>query len=290
MNFPGHARTSVETPPVGCGMPLPTEPYASSLLDVQLPILTRSITYLRVLLQEGIVDLDLASSVIVLDPGLAYRVLQLANRDLPDDRDRIWQLPLAIVTAGRANIEDMLEQSALHESVDSDKWVLRSLVTEAVLRACLAHALARELAPCSPRKCFLSGLLFELPALVSLGVPARLDSHALLLSDMCHSLPVTIVRAALAEFASQHGPTDPAVAVVSIAQELLLVRRLANPQLLLDELADSWLWRAWPDMPVLQRSQLLQHCCGLAQWAAKNLYELNPWDFMTQLENFAPCE
>ncbi len=271
-------------------MPLPSELYAPGIRDFDLPILARSVTYLRVLLQESIVDLDLASSVIALDPGLAYRVLQLANRDLPDDRDRIWQLPLAIVTAGRANIEDLLDRPTQQQPLASEQSVLRSLITEAVLRACVAHALARELAPCSPRKCFLSGLLFELPALVTLSVPERLDSHALLLSDMCHSLPVTIVRSALAQFASRVGPTDPGVAIVSIAQELLHVRRLANSQLSLEELAGSWLWRAWQGMPVLQRSQLLQRCCELARWAAKSLYELNPWDFMTQLENFAPCE
>ena len=61
--------------------------------------------------------------------------------------------------------------------------VLQSLITEAVLRACVAHSLARELGSCSPRKCFLSGLLFDLPALVTLSVPARLDSHARLLSE-----------------------------------------------------------------------------------------------------------
>jgi hypothetical protein len=136
------------------------------------------------------------------------------------------------------------------------------------------------LASCSPRKCFLSGLLFGLPQLVTLSVPGRLDSHAMLLSDMCHSLPVTIVRAALAQVASEQGPSDPIVAMVLIAQELLHPERF-SPQ----EMAGRSLWRPWQGMPVLQRTKMLQRCSELVGWADKNLYHVQPWEFMAQLES-----
>lgn len=288
MSFPGHARVSIPTPPAG--MPMCPEPSASDAPGFHLPILARSAALLQTLLQDAIIDLELASSVITLDPGLAYQVLRLANRNVPDDRDRIWQLPLAIVTAGRANLDELLDRSVQLEPAGSRKSVIQSLITEAVLRACLAHSLARELGSSSPRKCFLSGLLFDLPALVQLSVPARLDSHARLLSDMCHSLPVTIVRAALAQVASAEGPTDPVVAIVSMAQKLLHAGGPTDSRIALAELAEHSLWRPWAGLPVLQRSKILQRCSELVGWAGKNLYHLHPWDFLEQMESYKPCE
>ena len=180
MSFPGHARVSIPTPPAG--MPMCPEPSASDAPGFHLPILARSAALLQTLLQDAIIDLELASSVITLDPGLAYQVLRLANRNVPDDRDRIWQLPLAIVTAGRANLDELLDRSVQLDPAGSRESVMQSLITEAVLRACLAHSLARELGSCSPRKCFLSGLLFDLPALVQRRHrdrhPARTDAGA----------------------------------------------------------------------------------------------------------------
>jgi HDOD domain-containing protein len=287
MNFPGHAQQSLPTPPQRCAMPLRGEPSAPGNLDFHLPVLTRSVGLLRVLLHDGIVDVELVSSVIALDPGLTYRVLQLANRDLPDDCDRIWQLPLAVVTAGRAKLDEVLNEVSQVEFVDSSKSEIQNVILEAVLRACLAHTLACELASYSPRKCFLSGLLFELPALVTLTVPARIDAHAMLLSDMCHSLPVTIVRAALAQIASKAAPSDPMVAIVLIAQELLRASRLAHRPM--EELAAHSLWRPWPSMSLLQRRKILERCGELIAWVGKNLYHVHPWEFMAQLESNTPC-
>ena len=286
MSSPGPFHATVQNQ--SGGLPLWSEPSASRVFDFRLPILARSVALLRVLLQDGIVDLELVSSVIALDPGLTYRVLQLANRDLPDDRDRIWQLPLAIVTAGRENLDELLDEAWQIEFVDSERSVAQSLITEAVLRAALAQALACELASCSPRKCFLSGLLFELPALVTFSDPVRIDSHAMLLSDMCHSLPVAIVRAALAEIASKAGPTDSMSAIVLIAQELLQAGRLGD--LSLEDLAGQPFWRPWSSLPMLQRRKILYRCSAIMAWVSKNLYHVHPWEFMAQLENQIACE
>lgn len=288
MSSPGHARASLQCPPGNSALPFWSEPSPPGTIDFHLPVLARSVALLRVLLQDGILDLNLVSSVVALDPGFAYRVLQLANRDLPDDRDRIWQLPLAIVSAGRASLDELLDQVSQVELVDSGKPVVQSLITEAVLRASLAHSLANELASASPRKCFLSGLLFELPALVTLSVPARIDSHAILLSDMCHSLPVTIVRAALAQIAAKAGPTDPTVAIVLLAQELLHAGRRGDDSL--EELAGDSLWRPWSSMPELQRKKTLQRASQITAWVSKNLYRVHPWEFMAQLECNPRCE
>lgn len=288
MNFPGHARAYVETPPRPYSIPLFDQPCAAGRFDFRLPILSRSAGLLRILMQAGSLDLDLVSSVVGLDPGLAYRVLHMANRDLPDHRDRIWQLPLAIVSAGRASLEAVLDQGPQVEGAALDQPGIQSLVMEAAMRASLAHSLARELASCSPRKCFLSGLLFELPALVTLSFPARIDSQALLLSDMCHSLPVTIVRAALAQFASKAGPTEPMVAIVLIAQELLRAVQRGDASVE-DALGDS-LWRPWPGLPVLQRRTILRRCCELNEWVGSSLYHVHPWEFMARLERNATCE
>lgn len=283
MNSPGHARASVLSSPGDSALPLWSESSPPGAIDFHLPVLARSVALLRVLFQDGIMDLNLVSSVIALDPGFTYRVLQLANRDLPDDRDRIWQLPMAIVAAGRASLDELLDEVAEAEFADSEKSVIQGLITQAVLRASLAHSLAVELASSSPRKCFLSGLLFELPALVTLSVPDRIDSHARLLSDMCHSLPVTIVRAALAQIAMKAGPTDPTVATVLLAQELLHAVRQGEASV--EELTGHSLWRPWSSMSMLQRARILQRGSDIAAWVDKNLYHVHPWEFMAQLEN-----
>ena len=65
----------------------------------QLPILARSAALLKLLLQDGTVDLELTNSVIALDPGLALGTLQAASLESQGE-DEIWQLPLAVVAAG----------------------------------------------------------------------------------------------------------------------------------------------------------------------------------------------
>src|SRR5208337_5609490 len=64
-----------------------------------LPILSRSAALLTLLLQDGTVDLELTSSVVGLDPGLAFGILQAANLERNGDGE-IWQFPLAVVAAG----------------------------------------------------------------------------------------------------------------------------------------------------------------------------------------------
>src|ERR1035441_7969629 len=54
-----------------------------------LPILTRSASLLNLLLQDGAVDLELTSSVVALDPGLAFTTLQLANRESREEDEVI---------------------------------------------------------------------------------------------------------------------------------------------------------------------------------------------------------
>ena len=76
------------------------EALASSPLVI-LPVRTRSVSLLKLLLRDSAIDLELASSVVGLDPGMAFGALQLANAQRHQGDDPIWQLPLAVVEAGR---------------------------------------------------------------------------------------------------------------------------------------------------------------------------------------------
>jgi len=38
-------------------------------------------------------------------------------------------------------------------------------------------------------------------------------------------------------------------------------------------------------VPELQRLKIVQRCCELAHWAGKNLYHVQPWEFLAQLES-----
>jgi hypothetical protein len=251
----------------------------------ELPILQRSMSFLKLLLQDGAIDLELASSVVALDPGLAYGTLRLANQDLPDDCDRIWQLPLAVVTAGRDALEQLLTTTVqVTPCALSKQAPMEKLISDAVARACVAQLLARELGSPHPRKCFLSGLVLELPAMARLSIPAGLISPAVMVPDMCHSLPAAIVRAVLAHCGEERSPTDTMVAMVLIADAVLRALSSSNPAPRLQELSARSLWRPWGGMSQLQRSGLLNRCCEMARWAAGNVYGMDPWNFMARLE------
>lgn len=251
----------------------------------QLSILQRSASLLRMLLQDGVIDLELASSVIALDPGLTYGTLQLANRDLRDDCDRIWQLPPAVITAGRDALCQLLESSVQIGCIGSSRrGQLFKLTSDAVSRACVAYFLARELGSCHPRKCFLAGLMLEFPVMVRLSCPARLTSPAMLVPDMCHSLPAVIVKAILARQAREKSHGEGIVALALLADEILPAPPGPGAEAWLEELSGGPLWRPWAGISQVQRSRLLKQSRQLTTWVAENLYVMNPWHFMARLE------
>lgn len=262
----------------------------SSLL---LPLLTRSASLLTLLLQDGAVDLELAGAVIGLDPGLAFGTLQLANRERVEGEDPIWQLPLAVVAAGREALQQLLQRAPRIEC-GSNVGKARSLcklVANAAARASVAHLLARELGSSIPRKSYLCGLLFELPAIVRLGAPAI--SQAVLLSAMCRTLPAAMVRAAMVGMADdgEQPPSDPLLAIVLIADAVLAAEAEPSSQTAsLEELAASPLWHCWQAADAQQRKFLLGHCCEMARWARANLHDMDPWEFMARLERRNPWE
>ena len=120
------------------------------------------------LLQDGTVDLELVTSVVALDPGLAFTTLQLGNRDRRDQEEVIWQFPLAVVASGQQRLMQAVEQAPKIESYSSTRIrsQLRQIWMRSVVRACVARALSQQLGGANPRQAFLAGLLFELPALV----------------------------------------------------------------------------------------------------------------------------
>ena len=258
-----------------------------------LPLLTSSVSLLTFLLQDGAVDLELASAVIGLDPGLAFGTLQLANRERAEGEDPIWQLPLAVVAAGREALQQLLQRAPRIECSGNAGKANRlcKLVANAAARASVAHLLAHELGSSIPRKSYLSGLLFELPAIVRLGAPAI--SQAVLLSSMCHTLPAAMVRAAMVGMADdgEEPPSDPLLAIVLIADAVLGAEAEPSSQTAsLEELAASPLWHCWQATGAQQRNFLLGHCCEMARWAKARLHDMDPWEFMSRLERRNPWE
>jgi hypothetical protein len=247
---------------------------------------------LTLLLKDGAVDLELAGAVIGLDPGLAFGTLQLANRERVEGEDPIWQLPLAVVAAGREALQQLLQRAPRIECGYSGKQGrLSKLVANATARASVAHLLARELEGSIPRKAYLSGLLFELPAIVRLGAPAI--SQAALLSSMCRTLPAAMVRAAMVGMADdgELAPSDPLLAIVLIADAVLGAEAEPSSEpASLEELAGSPLWHCWTATDGQQRKFLLAHCCKMARWARASLHDMDPWEFMARLERRNPWE
>jgi hypothetical protein len=243
---------------------------------------------LTLLLQDGAVDLDLASSVAGLDPGLAFGTLQAANRHREEGSEPIWQLPLAVVAAGREAVGQLVERAPRIEDCGhpGKQLRLRQLVTNAVVRGCVSYLLARELGGCQPRKAYVAGLLLEVPALARLASPET--SQVALLSILCRTLPAAVVRAVMAAKSdrSEENTREPIVATALIAQTVLELHAAgAELDAWLQDLAGRPLWDCWKGTDARQRMALLSHGCGMAAWAAANLRNLDPWEFMARLEH-----
>ena len=178
----------------GDGISLPHESECDGLPPLCLPILARSASLLNLLLQDAAVDLELTTSVVALDPGLAFTALQLANRERRREDELIWQFPLAVVAGGQLSLLQAVNQAPTIESCSSTKIraQLRQLWVRSVVRSCLARILSQQLGGVNPRQAFLAGLLFELPALVQLVFPSAPGRHLRLQTARCESLPPEI--------------------------------------------------------------------------------------------------
>jgi HDOD domain len=290
MNASGQTRPSAETP-----FSYPEFGYQQSLEHTcephyYLPILPRSASFLRELLQNSIIDLELASAVISLDPGLTYGVLQQANRQLSDDKGRIWQLPLAVLNVGRSGLEALLESSSVvgaSSGVGDDP--IHKLVVDAVVRASVAHFIARDQGIAAPRKSFLCGLLFDLPTLIALGIPRRSRSTAALLRNMCHSLPAALVRAAFARSMHSGGAPNAILSAVLLSQEIVEFTSRADttPDA---ESSREIHWPIWQSVSLPQRAQKRAACISLGLWARANVSGIEPWHFMSRLDRKIPWE
>ncbi len=155
---------------------------------------------------------------------------------------------------------------------------------DAPLRACVAQTLSLALGSCQPRRCFLSGLLLELPAMVRLSRTGHSDTSGKLLASMCRSLPAVVVRGALAKHVEEKNPSDPAVAVVLISDALLHLQNRTNQDAWLQDIADQTWWQPWSHLASPQRMAVLSRARTVAVWAEENLYRMDPWNFMANLE------
>ncbi len=260
-----------------------------------LPILTRSASLLKLLLQDGTVDLELTSSVVALDPGLAFMTLQLANRGRRDEDEAIWQFPLAVVAGGQYRLLQVVNRVPKTESSTSTKLrsQFRQLWVRSVVRACLARALSQQLGGGNPRQAFLAGLLFELPALVELTFPSNRAAQLRLQAASRESLPLEIDAAITQarDLAQPHVYAEGRPQS-SLAASILLAELLAGHLTLeaspkggeASQLASHSAWKCWGETTQCQRHRLLDSCGALARWAAASAPTMNPWEFTARLE------
>lgn len=250
-----------------------------------LPVLTRSVSLLRLLLRDSAIDLELASSVVGLDPGMSLGTLQLANARRHQGDDPIWQLPSAVVQAGRERLEHFILHAPTIESPGNSarRAQLEKVVEDAVVRACVAHGMTRELGQSNPRKAFLCGLLFESPLLAH-GAAGSSCSRGVLFSTMSHILPASMVRAVMAVDTDPGSPGDPLFAAVLMADAVVKAQR-GVPERCLQECASSSFCDGWIDADRAQRRALLSHASDVANWAAASLHRMDPWEFMARLES-----
>src|SRR5271157_860744 len=249
------------------------------------PILTRSAALLTLLLQDGTVDLELTSSVVALDPGLAFGTLQMANLER-SGQDEIWQVPLAVVAAGCERLLEMvncaLKVESSYDCATSAR--LRQLYVRCVQRACIAELLTNLLGNANPKQSYVAGLLFGLPGMPPLEDPRNPALFVALQSALPGSLPADVLTAVAGQSANAK-ERNPVAASVLIANALLALPEGANPESSehIQRLASNPLWESWDECPMRERRQLLWQGCKLARWAAANAPRLSPWEFTARL-------
>jgi HDOD domain len=256
-----------------------------------LPILTRSAALLTLLLQDGTVDLELTSSVVALDPALAFGSLQLANLER-NGQGGIWQLPLAVVAAGcdrlLAMVNGALKVETNYDCATSERF--RQLYLRCVQRACIAELLTNHLGSANPKRSYLAALLFGLPGMSSSAGPRIPALSVAVGAPWQGSLP----ESALWEVGSSAmaaGKRTPMAASVLLAAAVLELPNSDSAEACkhTQQLADSALWQSWSD-PMDERRQLLRQGCKVAKWAAANAPRLSPWEFLARLHRHKSWE
>jgi len=265
---------------------LSAEPSLPMALEFVPAVLSRSVASLRLLLEDDAVDLELASCIVALDPGLTFAVLQLANGGSSPFATPVWQLPSALVAVGREALQTLLQCAPRVESPGMARRRLTTLARNAVVRASIAQLLARELGCCNPRKSFLSGLLLETPDLVGSSYPHTAIDRNRLLAVMLASLPAPVVNAAMARKHAMKNVPEPLAAITMLSEVL---RCKACNDVASDFVVAQY-WCCWPEYTMIQRHALAERCAELALWAGENLYRLEPWDFLARLERRCPWE
>ena len=261
------------------------------LLILHLPVLARSAALLKLLLQDGAVDLELTTSVIALDPGLALGTLQAASLENYGE-DEIWQLPLAVVAAGcdrlLAIVNGALKVESSFDCTTSRK--LRQLYLRGVQQACIAQMLTGILRGANPKRSYVAGLLFGLPSVLSLS-----DARNQMSFPAAHA-PFGRCQAALwtlvAGSSSTAAERNPVAASVLLANQVLELPGAEHPERseLTHTLVVSPLWESWDECTTQARCQFLAQAEKLGKWAAANAPRLSPWEFMARLDRHKAWE
>jgi HDOD domain len=263
--------------------------FPSASRPLIVPMMTRSAALLTLLLQESAVDLDLASAVVSMDPGLAFDTLQLANLQPGAEGAPIWQFAAAVVAAGCDPLQDLVNCASKVESTlpCGSSAALRQRCARAVVRACVAERLAKRLGGSNPPRAYLAGLLMELPAILRLA--GSLDSkplQATLEAALWRCAPREVFSAvATPKRTAQQCLSSAVGAVVWIASELLeALCAGASQDRRLESLASAPPWKYWSETSLRERHLLIGDCCKLASWAATYAQRLAPWEFTARLQ------
>ena len=241
------------------------------------PILTRSKVLLELLLSQPVVELELVSSVVSLDPGLAYNTWRLTQQQAWNAP--IWSIPLLVVTAGT---DDLLRLVRMSPEVQSNRdeeqppaWV------PSVLRGVAARTAARLLGRAECDSAYLAGLLWDFPGTdissnCQLRSPAAEDKIER--SRLCNSLAIDF-----RESWHDRMSVEDMTPVLEIAMAITL-DEAGGTSTSACPVSDTERTAVWPGVTPQRQREIMVRCRSVTSWAANNVFRLSPWEFWKQLE------
>lgn len=236
------------------------------MMQLKLPIWSRSRTYVKELLAEPVVDLEIMSRVVLADACLAFVLFERTSHVASVEA---WRPDLALVQIGKRSLSDLIDSQPLIEKlpVAKERTEVESAQVRAIIRGCVAAGLASKMGIPKIGAAFLAGLLYSVhelsPAQAFLNQGQTVADVRTSAADWGKSRYLSLRQAAVG---------DRALAVAELAEQIITTKASSEC------LQDSF-WQAWSRSEPRARREAVEHGLKMEHWAQSRVASMTPWRF-----------